>query len=77
MAFDGKRIKGELARYDVTTRELSNAIGINRNSFYRKMRTGSWTLKEMNGVLTVLQTEAKKAREKRDDLTLDYLFGGH
>lgn len=77
MAFNSNRLKSEMARYGVTSQEISNAMGIKRNSYYRKLRTGIWTLEEMQSVLMVLQAEAKKNREKRDDLTIDYLFGGH
>lgn len=65
-------LKSELARADVNSYMLAQAIHKTRQSVYAKMKCESeWTLSEMVEIQSYLK---ERKPERSELLTLDYLF---
>lgn len=59
---DVSRLKGKIVERNTTQEELANKIGIDKSTFYRKMkRNGNFSIKEVNMIVSTLNLSKDEA----------------
>lgn len=58
-----QKLKGKMAEENISANELSNAIGVNKTTFYRKLREGGgkFTVEQIQGIATKLSMTPNEA----------------
>ena len=59
---DVLKLKGKIVERDTTQEELANKIGIDKSTFYRKMKqNGNFSIKEVNLIVSTLNLSKDEA----------------
>lgn len=59
---DVSKLKGKIVERDTTQEELANKIGIDKSTFYRKMKqNGNFSIKEVNLIVSTLNLSKDEA----------------
>ena len=60
---DVNKRKGKIAERNTTKEALADAIGINRSTFYRRLKTSTLTIRDIHGICKELSLTADEAIE--------------
>lgn len=52
--FDANALRGEIARRGMTQKSVADSIGISANTFSKKMKDGSFGIKECEAIVELL-----------------------
>ena len=56
------KLKGKIVEYNTTQEELASMIGIDKSTFYRKMKqNGNFSIKEVNLIVSALNLSKDEA----------------
>lgn len=59
---DVSKLKGKIVEHNTTQEELANKIGIDKSTFYRKMKqNGNFSIKEVNLIVSTLNLSKDEA----------------
>lgn len=59
---DVSKLKGKIVERNTTQEELANKIGIDKSTFYRKMKqNGNFSIKEVNLIVSALNLSKDEA----------------
>jgi len=59
---DVSKLKGKIVERNTTQEELASKIGIDKSTFYRKMKQkGNFTIKEVNLIVSTLNLSKEEA----------------
>ena len=59
---DVSKLKGKIVERNTTQEELANKIGIDKSTFYRKMKqNGNFSIKEVNLIVSTLNLSKDEA----------------
>ena len=59
---DVSKLKGKIVERNTTQEELANKIGIDKSTFYRKMKqNGNFSIKEVNMIVSALNLSIDEA----------------
>lgn len=58
-----QKLKGKMAEENISANELSNAIGVDKTTFYRKLREGGgkFTVEQIQGIAAKLSMTPNEA----------------
>ena len=60
---DVNKLNGKIAERNTTKEALADAIGINRSTFYRRLKTSTLTIRDIHGICKELSLTANAAVE--------------
>lgn len=60
---DVNKLNGKIAERNTTKEALADAIGINRSTFYRRLKTSTLTIRDIHGICKELSLTAAEAVE--------------
>lgn len=60
---DVNKLNGKIAERNTTKKALADAIGINRSTFYRRLKTSTLTIRDIHGICKELSLTANEAVE--------------
>ncbi len=60
---DVNKLNGKIAERNTTKEALADAIGINRSTFYRRLKTSTLTIRDIHGICKELSLTATEAVE--------------
>lgn len=60
---DVNKLNGKIAERNTTKGALADAIGINRSTFYRRLKTSTLTIRDIHGICKELSLTANEAVE--------------
>jgi len=55
------KLKGAIVANDTTQKEVAEEIGMNRSTFYRKMKNGSFTVEEAQKIVNAVPLTKEEA----------------
>lgn len=60
---DVNKLNGKIAERNITKEALADAIGINRSTFYRRLKTSTLTIRDVHSICKELSLTANEAVE--------------
>lgn len=58
---DANELNGKIAERNTTKEAIADAIGINRSTFYRRLKTSTLTIRDIHGICDVLSLSKSEA----------------